>query len=495
MEPQNKNNNAYTAAVSQKSSSAKSEQFEQIKKPLENKSTGVKMEEKTTETNLKQMSNADMKIVKKEKQILATTSNGNVQKNSKTTELDTDLLKSNSQSSQKLTGNLSPVAQISLPAENNKEIQRASRNNSSFTTSQGKITQNVPSRFGMKTFTVVPPKPFNIQAAATQPARTLSTGAIKIDDQGNMVTVGISHNKSSQSSKSVNEGALLCEKAKIFWSFNEKEENAVIHRTTLVDKTKDNISGLSDTPTVEKKTMQSAVTEPAKTVQPTVVKEENKEFRKVVTLANKKGVEVDSRSSASGYVQLPSKPALPPPLPADSKQQQLTFLKPSRRTSSKYVASAISKYTPKTSVQPSSIPKFPDSNKSLETQTVAGVQRSGPFTQETPSLPGPKSSIISPEYVSNCQRDLEKGKLDKEGLSDHTTFIKEGSDVWNTKTVKNNSNGFLQNRGTDNIREEYVKPDQTRTPSPLTSTALHSSLKPPIAPKITFQKHIDVSKT
>ncbi|XP_013858860.1 protein cordon-bleu isoform X2 [Austrofundulus limnaeus] len=490
VEPQNKNNNAYTAAVSQKSSSANSEQFEQMKKPLENKSTGVEKEEKTTETNLKQMSSADTKNVKKEKQTLTTRSNADVQKNSRPTELESDPLKSNSQSLQKPTCNLSPVTQISLPAENNKEIQRASRNNSSFSTSQGKITQNVPSRFGMKTFTVVPPKPLNVQAAATQPARTLSTGAIKIDDQGNMVAVGISHKKSGRSSESaVNEGVPLCEKAKTFWSSNEKEDNAVIHRTALIDKTKDNVSGLSGTSAVEKKTVQSAVAEPAKTVQPmVVVKEETKELGNVVTLANKKGVEVESRSSASRYVPLPSKPALPPPLPADSKQQQLNFLKPSRRTSSKYVASAIAKYTPKTSVQPFSIPKGPDSNKSLETQTVAGVQRSGPSIQVTPSLPGTKSSTSYPEYVSNSQRDLGKGKLDKEGFSNRTTFTKEGSDVLDTKTVKNNNSEFLQKKVMDNIRKEYVKPDQTRTP------ALHSSLKPPVAPKITSQEHINGMK-
>ncbi|XP_017265472.1 protein cordon-bleu isoform X3 [Kryptolebias marmoratus] len=526
VEPQNKNNNAYTAAVSQKRSSAKSEQFEQINKPLENKSTGVKKEEKILETKFKELSIDDTKHVKEEKHTLSVRSNVDVQRKNKTTEMDCDLPKSNAQSLQK--PNLSPVIQISSSAENKKEIQRASRNNSSFSTANGKITHNVPSRFGMKTFTVVPPKPSTLNAAVKQSAGTVSTGAIRIDDQGNMVTAGIFHNKVSRSSESdISKGVPFCENAKAFWSSTERQENVVAHRTALIDKTKDSISGLSSAPptvgleaklrtnTAEKqKTMQSAVSETAKTVQPkVVVKEETNELVKDVTPANKKGIEVESKTSVSSYAQLPSKPALPPPLPSDLKHQ-LNFLRPSRRTSSQYVASAIAKYTPKTSVKPTSIPKSPDSAKSLKTQTAAGVQRSGPFVQVTPLLspqsslsnnkenasisapilPGPKRSTSYPEHVSDSQRDFREVKLDKEGFSNCAVSSKEGSPVLDPETVKSNNSGFTQKRVTDNIMGEYIKMDQPRISSPSRITVLHSSSKPPIAQKITSQEHINDMK-
>lgn len=508
VEPQNKNNNAYTAAVSHKKIHANSEQ---IIKP-ETKSAGVIMEEKIPETMFKETSTAETKIVKEEKRTLAVKSNADVQRNGKTRELDLDLLNSKAESLHK--PDISPVNRRPLPAAN--EIHRASRNGSSFSSSHGKITHSVPSRFGMKTFTVVPPKPCTIQAAATQPAAAASgsSGAIRIDDQGNMVTAGVTHSKVGRSSEpEVNEGVPLCEKAKAFWSSSARQENAATLRTTLMDKTKD-IHGLSSPPTVRSEVKSGTNSaENQKTKQSTVSghdqpkvegKEETKELVKNVTLSNKNGVQVESKSPASSSTQSPSKPALPPSLPSDLKQQP-NFLKPSRRTSSKYVASAIAKYTPNTSAKPTIIPKIPESS-----ETAVGVQGSGPPVQGSPHLtsqpsssknkenasipalvlPGPKRSTSYPEYVSSSQRDSRDRKSDNEGFSNHAIVTKEGYD--DTETIQNNN---TQKRVTDNPINKYIQPDQTRTPSPSRSTVLHSSMKPPIHPKNTSQELKVVSKT
>lgn len=509
VEPQNKNNNAYTAAVSHRKIHANAEQ---INKP-ENKSAGVIIEGKIPETTFKGTRTAETKIVKEEKRTLAVKSNADVQRNGKTRELDLDLLNSKAESLHK--PDISPVNQRPLPAAN-KEIQRASRNGSSFNSSHGKITHSVPSRFGVKTFTVVPPKPCTIQAAATQPAPAASgsSGAIRIDDQGNMVTAGITHNKVGRSSEpGVNEGAPLCEKAKAFWSSSARQENAATLRTTLMEKTKD-VHGLSSPPTVRSEVKSgSNSAENQKTKQGTVSgpdhpkvegKEETKEPIKNVTLSNKNGVQVESKSPASSSTQSLSKPALPPPLHSDLKQQP-NFLKPSRRTSSKYVASAISKYTPNTSAKPTIVPKIPESS-----ETAAGVQGSGPPVQGSPlstsqpsssnnkenasipalALPGPKRSTSYPEYVSSSQRDSGDRKSDKEGFSNHAIVTKEGYD--DTETIQNNN---TQKRVTDNPINKYILPDQTRTPSPSRSTVLYSSIKPLVDPKKTSQEHKVVSKT
>uniref|UniRef100_A0A4W5P1E7 Cordon-bleu WH2 repeat protein n=1 Tax=Hucho hucho TaxID=62062 RepID=A0A4W5P1E7_9TELE len=151
---------------------------------------------------------------------------------------------------------------------------------------QTKITCSPVSRFGMKTFTIVPPKP----AVATWPQKpaeapaTLTTGAIRIDDQGNMVKVAIARNKFGGSSESgINKDdsvSPLLGKAKAFWSSTEKQDTSA-----------------------------------------------------------------PSVPTSRGPVPFTKTQSPEPETPM--QQKNLSFLKPSRRTSSQYVASAIAKYTVK----------------------------------------------------------------------------------------------------------------------------------------------------
>uniref|UniRef100_A0A3B4BAF3 WH2 domain-containing protein n=1 Tax=Periophthalmus magnuspinnatus TaxID=409849 RepID=A0A3B4BAF3_9GOBI len=146
---------------------------------------------------------------------------------------------------------------------------------------QSKITPNVTSRFGMKTFTVVPPKPAVLHATAGEPPAT-TPGAIKIDEQGNMVKV-FHHRTPGVSDLRNGHDSSLHGKAKAFWSSNEKQEGAV-------------------------------------------------------------------GALSKSTPQIDQRPAQPPFI--TDVRRDLTFLKPSRRTSSQYVASAITKYAPKTTIKP-----------------------------------------------------------------------------------------------------------------------------------------------
>ncbi|XP_049902089.1 protein cordon-bleu isoform X2 [Epinephelus moara] len=523
LEPQNKNNNACTAADSNKSSSTKTKsQPEQHRMSQENKSISDKKDNKMLETKIKGKSVTDTDSVKEDKQktTSAVKSNVDMQKRSKSTEIKPDPVKSNTQSFQEKKSVLPPNSQRSVSSERDEELHRVYQNNSSQNASHGKITCNVTSRFGMKTFTVVPPKPSVAHAATEEPAVKLTIGAIKIDDQGNMVKGGISQNKiggSSEPGIKSSEGSPLLGKAKAFWSSNERQESSVPQSKDLVDKAKESTDGLKSTHTAISITaLKISDTEDLKATQPSfykhaeraqpkeMVKEEVKEPAKVINVAKEERVEVESKISVSKNIQQPSnKPALPPPILPDLKRD-LSFLKPSRRTSSQYVASAINKYAPKTSAKPNFIPNVHDSPASF------GFQRSGrsikvnPHQSSLSSLsdnkendsasksnpPGPKRSMSFPEYVSDIQRNFGEARPDRGGFGSCAGSTKGSPNTLETETAKNkhiHSNGPTQKNVIANNDSDHIQHIRLRSPSPVQSNPLHSSAKPPTAPKAVSQ--------
>ncbi|XP_018540661.1 protein cordon-bleu isoform X8 [Lates calcarifer] len=506
-EPQNKNNNACTPEHS---------------KSAENKSIVDKKEEKIIERKIKEMSITEANSVKEDEQRItsAVKSNVDMQKQSKSTEIKPVPAKSNAQSFQEKKPVVPPTNQKSMSTEKAEEMHRVYHNNSSSTTLNGKITRNVTSRFGMKTFTVVPPKPSVTHAATGDPAVALISGAIKIDDQGNMVKVGISRNRvggSSESGINCSEGSPLLGKAKSFWSSNERQETVVPHSKVQINKAKENMDGARSTPTViSETTLKTSNTENMKATQSTLftpaertrpkekVKEEAKEPVKDVHVAKVERVEVESKISVSKNIQQPSnKPTVPPPLIPDEKRD-LSFLKPSRRTSSQYVASAITKNTPKTPAKPNSIHNVPDSSASMKTQTI-GFQRSGRSIQVNPhqssqsslsdikeddsasklNPSGTKRFMSHPEFVSDSQRGSGEVKPNRGGFGSCVGLAKGSSNTLETETAKNKhiqSSGPTQINVATNIK--HIRP---RSPNPAQSSPQLSSAKPPTAPKTISQ--------
>ncbi|XP_055781971.1 protein cordon-bleu-like isoform X2 [Salvelinus fontinalis] len=224
---------------------------------------------------------------------------------------------------------------------------------------QTKITCSPVSRFGMKTFTIVPPKP----AVATQPQKpaeapaTLTTGAIRIDDQGNMVKVAIARNKFGGSSESgINKDdsvSPLLGKAKAFWSSSEKQDTSAPSLPT----------SRGPVPFTKTQSPESEVHKPTHRVvasEPPAAKATPKGCEPVAKMTPKETckdvVEVtkDISQEAEGKAPVPVSETpvqqktmkLNPGILQDQKRN-LSFLKPSRRTSSQYVASAIAKYAVK----------------------------------------------------------------------------------------------------------------------------------------------------
>uniref|UniRef100_A0A3B5MKM6 Cordon-bleu ubiquitin-like domain-containing protein n=1 Tax=Xiphophorus couchianus TaxID=32473 RepID=A0A3B5MKM6_9TELE len=352
--------------------------------------------EKRSDSNSRSDSESALNLtLDEDTQTLAVKSSADLQKTSKPPVITVDLAQHNTQSFQQKKFELPAKIQRSVSPGKDEVTHKVNQISSSVSPLHGKITHNVTSRFGMKTFTVVPSKPSVTNVTKTEPPDSGGRFAIKIDDQGNMVAAGIPRLKSRKSPKSeIENGTPVCENAKALWSSDSRKEN------------------LKATPRL--------------------------------TLT-----EVESKISVSNNVQRPSnKPSLPPPLHSDRKQQ-LSFVKPSRRTSSQYVASALAQYTPKTSTKPSNIPKTTDSPDSLKTEKAESSKK--PVTQL-------QSSQVS--------------------LSDIT---------------ENDSASTVNAFFSSNSSGDYIKHNQPQIPSPTKSSALHSSFKPPIAPKTKPQDQIGVS--
>ncbi|XP_047216613.1 protein cordon-bleu isoform X3 [Girardinichthys multiradiatus] len=509
-ERQNKNNNAYTAALSYKRGSASSKLSEKSCPPQEIKSAGTKKEKKVQEIKMKETRIADTATVIKDMQTLLLKSSADLQKKSKPPVIGADLVQHNTQSSQQKKSELSAKVQRSLSPGKEEVIHKVNQISSSFSASHGKINRNVTSRFGMKTFTVVPPKPSVTDITKTHPNDPGSSFAIKIDDQGNMVMAGIQHLKSSESPKSeIENGITVCENANAFWSSNKTQEHLVTQRKGQVDKPNDNtyVLGTASAVSLEEKLKTSktkyektsAVSNPTVMVQTKMGVED---IKKQIDSPNSEYIEVESKMSVSNNVQRPSnKPSLPPPLHSGRKQQ-LNFVKPSRRTSSQYVASALTKYTPKTSTKPSSFPKIADSSESLKTEKATGFQKSvTPFqssqislsditendSTSTITVPCPKSFMSFPVYLSHSHRDSVQVKMSREKFGNDVVAKKEDLDTADKELAKKNRsqcNGSPEIEVTNNSNGDYIKHIQSRTPNPAKSSAPHSSFKPPIAPKI-----------
>ncbi|XP_043973870.1 protein cordon-bleu isoform X2 [Gambusia affinis] len=510
-EQQNQNNSAYTAALTDKRSSASSKPSEKSIARQEIKSTGNKKEKKAKDKKSKEKKTAESATTKEDTQTLAVKSSADLQKTSKPPVTTVDLAQHNTQSFQQKKFELPAKIQRSVSPGKDEVTHKVNQISSSVSPLHGKITHNVTSRFGMKTFTVVPSKPFVTNITKTEPTDSGGRFAIKIDDQGNMVAAGVPRLKSRESPRSeIENGTPVCENAKALWSSDSRKENLVTQRKGQVNKLKEGTDVLSIASAVglegklKTSNPESQKATPRLTVETTVgVKEDHKLLRKDMS-PSRELAEVESKISVSNNVQRPSnKPSLPPPLHSDRKQQ-LSFVKPSRRTSSQYVASALAKYTPKTSTKPSNIPKTTDSPDSLKTEKAESSKK--PVTQlqssqvslsditendsaSTVNATCSKRSTSFPEYISDSQREFAQVKVNRELFENDAAAKKQVLDPADKETAKKNHSHY---NGSPQIQvSSNVKQSQPQTPSPTKSSALHSSFKPPIAPKTKPQDQID----
>lgn len=206
------------------------------------------------------------------------------------------------------------------------------------------ITQSSFSRFGMKTFTVIPPKP---TVSQTKPIGSLVIGAIKIDEQGNMVTqkhISTGPKKNVNPSVEASTETSPLDKAKTFWSTAEKlDQSTAINQGPIINNRETDVFKPSIVSGVSKLSVETTP----------------EETHKEVIILERKPISI-----------VASKPSLPEPAENPSltaERRDFSFLIPSRRTSSQYVASAIAKNN--------SIPNTKTVIKQAPSKSIVGVQK------------------------------------------------------------------------------------------------------------------------
>lgn len=490
---------------------------------MENQPKGNRKEDKIVERKIREVCGNKKGDVKTDKQKTASSAklNADVQKTSMSTEIKPGPLEIKTQSFQEKKPVISLTTQKTASTERHQEVSRDNQTSASSKSSHGKITPNVTSRFGTKTFTVVPPKPYVSHASMKVSAATLTVGAIKIDDQGNMVKAGIKHNKVggsvNPSEIDDSEGSLLLEKAKAFWSLSERQEGAVLHNKGLIDKTKETTDGLkSPPPAVSECERNTRNTTDSSLIKPT----EKLQYKRMVKTEARQPVkdfstqvEAENKISASKHIQQASnKPAVSPFVVADLRKD-LSFIKTSRRTSSQYVASAINKYTTDPSTKLNSVPTV--SHTSTLSSQSGSLQRSGrsmPVNQYKTLLsftsdnkenesalklnPPGLEKMSSSENVAKTQRDFSELTMNREEFGLSAVSKERNSKTLETGITKNKP---IQSTGTTHVNMAPIgDTDNIKHPeSPRTTDGRlqNSAAKSPTAYKSMFQGQTSVSKT
>ncbi|XP_075868577.1 protein cordon-bleu isoform X4 [Nelusetta ayraudi] len=412
VEPQNKNNNACVAGDAESGSARLPSQTERRLRSHEDMSKrNQEGKEKLVATEVS--SSAASKEIKPRTSSQAKSS-VDLQKRS---ESKTHLWESATRSSQEKKAVALHSSQRALSAGHDDRVHQ--NPHGAPLSPRGAITHSTTSRFGLKTFTVVPPRPSVASDPAEVPPHASTVAAVKIDDQGNMVRAGIGHNGSG-TVRASGDGSPPFGKAQQFWSSSEKPESpsrGVVERGVPVrspsfaaavkiddqgnmvragvghnearkpqaesgdgsapfgkarefwsssEKQESHSRGLVERDVPLRSPSFAATAKAA----PLTTRPNDQAVRKEEKEASRKfGVERDER-------------------PAELRKD-ITFLKPSRRTSSHYVASAINKYSDANAApRPSYAPRRSDS--SIASSTAS--QRPGrPATID----PNPSSASLN----------------------------------------------------------------------------------------------------
>uniref|UniRef100_UPI00398F61E5 protein cordon-bleu isoform X2 n=1 Tax=Pristiophorus japonicus TaxID=55135 RepID=UPI00398F61E5 len=199
-----------------------------------------------------------------------------------------------------------------------------------------KITNECVPKVGMRTFTVTPPKP--VVKSQRKEGSSLTTDAIKIDEQGNLIHTKISErkNKETATNSSASDKESLVGRAKAFWNVKSTD--------------KDNLPCANPAATIAINTTSCTagrlqLQEPAK--QLTNISPKSKAVTEQTAAVSSKSLKTYSQSTEEKPLVsvMPSNVKITS-IPANTHPKtEGNFIRPFRRTSSQYVASAICRYT------------------------------------------------------------------------------------------------------------------------------------------------------
>ncbi|XP_068527194.1 protein cordon-bleu isoform X2 [Anas acuta] len=185
---------------------------------------------------------------------------------------------------------------------------------------------NYEPKMGLTTFKVVPPKP---EVKHSDRGTSVSTGAIKIDELGNLINPKAVVSKNIPGSSTGESEEIPLGKVKEFW------------RSSSVEKqSDDSAEHLAKKPAVNTNSKSFATKQEHKPVSPAAPKPVAPQT--VTSQVAEKPSENEKTKPPLPVTQSQVKPLMAPAVNKD--KMELPFLKPHRRTSSQYVASAIAKH-------------------------------------------------------------------------------------------------------------------------------------------------------
>ncbi|XP_030061335.1 protein cordon-bleu isoform X2 [Microcaecilia unicolor] len=276
-------------------------------------------------------------------------------------------------------------------------------------------------KVGLTTFKVVPPKPGVKQYDR---GASLSASAIKIDELGNLISPYTSNKKKDTSytvTDSESEGSLV-RRAKEFWRSTSVDKQT---EDTVEQAAKNSMATVCSKPQNKESDIKSDFLLHRKSVQ----------FHRNTCQASERHSEYEE-SKPPLLVTLPQmKPYTAPGI--NNNRGDLSFLKPYRRTSSQYVASAIAKYT------------SPTESKPNNTETYCKEDTTYEVTQLKSDLePKNKKCIIMAKYtVADTQQDKTSGS--------YQNFNNYRNREWNTLSFNSHngkeSNGDVESSDETNL--------------------------------------------
>ncbi|XP_076136264.1 protein cordon-bleu [Alosa pseudoharengus] len=336
---------------------------------------------------------------------------------------------------------------------------------------RSKITQMPASRFGTKTFTIVPTKVAVPSSSQTQGPLTL--GAIKIDERGNMVKGhGVRQCVGTPVAQGEKEEAVpLREKAKTFWTSTDKQEAPTATKATTTTTT-------TKTMVIPQPAPGGATSKPADKRQPETA------ARSAVSGINHSYTAKGGSQASQGPESRPpsSEPTGPVQRATPSVQdpRDLSFLKPQRRTSSQYMATALSnKLTVRPAARVDGIqekpePEPPAQKPFIEVRTATtasftsvtikessgssqvGVSKENGSVPSWTALKGPQAYK---SHTFNKQTSVEPPRLLKGGAR---TVSDVNSGVVNSKAKQTTNEAT--NRSSTTHNPSSAQPDQNPEP-------------------------------
>ncbi|XP_072431726.1 protein cordon-bleu isoform X6 [Chiloscyllium punctatum] len=197
-----------------------------------------------------------------------------------------------------------------------------------------KFTNECIPKAGMRTFTVIPPQP--IVNPKGRVSLSLATNAMKIDDQGNLILVEIREKKDKNTTTAASDKESHLEQAKMFWNAKCLDKDNLYcanPRTTMAINATGCTAGNFQLQETAKKLTNISPKSNAVTAQSTA--------------ASKKSLKtcLHSNEEKPFLSVMPLNQKMASVLESSHPRAESNFIKPCRRTSSQYVASAICRYT------------------------------------------------------------------------------------------------------------------------------------------------------